>query len=175
MTNDETPKYPREIRRSKPRVEGSDRDTLFRRNSRFEIRHSFVLGYLGASSFPGFRTREKSGLAGMMFRSGKEQGCLMCGTGSQAGMALRAVRWNRSGAGGSTWMIPNPRPTDQAAWWVVATPPPPDLPEVGSCPIRDRAKFACKLQTEDAALRQHSPSIRANRDAWILLPGGGDP
>ncbi len=29
MTNDETPKYPREIRISKPQVEGSDWDTVF--------------------------------------------------------------------------------------------------------------------------------------------------
>ena len=62
MTNDETPKYPRGIRTSKPRVGRSGRDTLSLRDSRFGIRHSFVLGYLGASSLPGFRTREKSGL-----------------------------------------------------------------------------------------------------------------
>jgi hypothetical protein len=37
MTNDEIPKYPREIRRSKPQVEGEDWDTLFRRDSRFVI------------------------------------------------------------------------------------------------------------------------------------------
>ena len=68
MTNDEIPKYPREIRISKSQVEGSDRDTLFGRHSRFGIRHSFVLGYLGVSSLPGFRTREKSGLAAPLSR-----------------------------------------------------------------------------------------------------------
>jgi hypothetical protein len=54
MTNDETPKYPREIRISKPQVGGSDWDILFQRYSRFGIRHSFVLGYLGGSSLPEF-------------------------------------------------------------------------------------------------------------------------
>ena len=51
MTNVETPKYPREIRMSKPPAARSDRDTLFGWDSRFGIRYSFVLGYLGVSSF----------------------------------------------------------------------------------------------------------------------------
>jgi hypothetical protein len=55
-------KHPREIKRSNPQVDESERDTRFGRHSSFGIRHSFVLGYLGISSFPGFRTRENPGL-----------------------------------------------------------------------------------------------------------------
>ena len=35
---------------SKPQAEGKNWDTLFGRQSRFGVRHSFVLGYLGISS-----------------------------------------------------------------------------------------------------------------------------
>jgi hypothetical protein len=41
LSRQQSPKYPREIRMSKPRVEGSDRDTLFRTG--FALRNSSFL------------------------------------------------------------------------------------------------------------------------------------
>jgi hypothetical protein len=93
-------------------------DTLLRRHSRFGIRSSLVLGYLGISSLPGSRTREKSG-----------QGRPRSTVADATGIFLGPVPWDEShgnmkcpyGTGSASFQTPAGWATGRGTQFIVVS------------------------------------------------------